>query len=52
MEDIDKKLKILTKESLEEGFYDDQERVAALFKEMKDLEEKRDSLDEKWLDLN
>lgn len=52
MEDIDKKLKILTKESLEEGFYDDQDRVAALFKEMKDLEEKRDSLDEKWLDLN
>lgn len=52
MEDIDKKLKILTKESLEEGFYDDQERVAALFKEMKDLEEKRDSLDEKWLELN
>lgn len=52
MEDIDKKLKILTKESLEEGFYDDQERVAALFKEMKDLEEKGDSLDEKWLDLN
>lgn len=52
MEDIDKKLKILTKESLEEGFYDDQKRVADLFKEMKDLEEKRDSLDEKWLDLN
>lgn len=52
MEDIDKKLKILTKESLEEGFYDDQERVAALFKEMKDLEEKRDSLNEKWLELN
>lgn len=52
MEDIDKKLKILTKESLEEGFYDDQKRVAALFKEMKDLEEKRDSLDEKWLELN
>lgn len=52
MEDIDKKLKILTKESLEEGFYDDQKRVADLFKEMRDLEEKRDSLDEKWLDLN
>lgn len=52
MEDIDKKLKILTKESLEDGFYDDQKRVADLFKEMKDLEEKRDSLDEKWLDLN
>lgn len=52
MEDIDKKLKILTKESLEEGFYDDQERVADLFKEMKDLEEKRDGLDEIWLDLN
>lgn len=52
MEDIDKKLKTLTKESLEEGFYDDQKRVADLFKEMKDLEEKRDSLDEKWLDLN
>lgn len=52
MEDIDKKLKILIKESLEEGFYDDQKRVADLFKEMKDLEEKRDSLDEKWLELN
>ena len=52
MEEIDKKLKVLTKESLSEGFYDDQERVAELFKEMKDLEDRRDYLDEKWLNLN
>ena len=52
MEEIDKKLKVLTKESLSEGFYDDQERVAELFKEMKDLEDRRDYLDDKWLNLN
>ena len=52
MEDIDKKLKDLTKESLAEGFYDDQARVAELFREMKDLEDMRDDLDENWLALN
>ena len=52
MEEIDKKLKVLTKESLSEGFYDDQERVAELFKEMKDLEDRRDYLDDQWLNLN
>lgn len=52
MEDIDKKLKDLTKESLAPGFYDDQARVAELFREMKDLEDMRDDLDENWLALN
>ncbi|WP_299034694.1 ribosomal protection-like ABC-F family protein [uncultured Anaerococcus sp.] len=52
MEEIDKKLKVLTKESLSEGFYDDQERVAELFKEMKDLEDRRDYLDDQRLNLN
>ena len=52
MDEIDKKLKDLTKESLAEGFYDDQARVAELFKEMKDLEDRRDDLDELWLNLN
>ena len=52
MEDIDKKFKDLTKESLAEGFYDDQARVAELFREMKDLEDMRDDLDENWLALN
>ncbi|WP_311481898.1 hypothetical protein [uncultured Anaerococcus sp.] len=35
-----------------EGFYDDQARVAELFREMKDLEDMRDDLDEEWLALN
>ena len=52
MEDIDKNLKDLTKESLAPGFYDDQARVAELFREMKDLEDMRDDLDENWLALN
>lgn len=52
MEDIDEKIKDLTKESLAEGFYDDQKRVAELFREMKDLEDMRDDLDETWLNLN
>ena len=52
MEEIDKKIKDLTKESLAEGFYDDQARVAEVFREMKDLEDMRDDLDEKWLNLN
>lgn len=52
MEEIDKKIKDLTKESLAEGFYDDQVRVAEVFREIKDLEDMRDDLDEKWLNLN
>ena len=52
MEEIDEKIKDLTKESLTEGFYDDQKRVAELFRDMKDLEDKRDDLDESWLNLN
>lgn len=52
MEEIDKKIKDLTKESLAVGFYDDQARVAEVFREMKDLEGMRDDLDEKWLNLN
>lgn len=52
MEEIDEKIKALTKESLAEGFYDDQKRVAELFREMKDLEDMRDDLDETWLNLN
>lgn len=52
MEEIDEKIKALTKESLAEGFYDDQKRVAELFREMKDLKDMRDDLDETWLNLN
>lgn len=52
MEEIDEKIKNLTKESLEEGFYDDQARVAEVFREIKDLEDMRDDLDESWLNLN
>lgn len=52
MEEIDEKIKDLTKESLAEGFYDNQKRVAELFREMKDLEDMRDDLDETWLNLN
>ena len=52
MEEIDKKIKDLTKESLAEGFYDDQAMVAEVFREIKDLEDMMDDLDEKWLNLN
>ena len=52
MKETDLLIKNLTKESLAEGFYNDQDRVAQVFKEIKDLEEKRDDLDEVWLDLN
>ena len=52
MEEIDEKIKNLTKESLIEGFYDDQARVAEVFREIKDLEDMRDDLDESWLNLN
>ena len=52
MKETDLLIKDLTKESLAEGFYNDQDRVAQVFKEIKDLEEKRDDLDEVWLDLN
>lgn len=52
LEKIDEEIKILTEESLEEGFYNDQERVAELFKEMKDLEEEKKVLDENWIELN
>lgn len=52
MKETDLLIKDLTKESLADGFYNDQDRVAQVFKEIKDLEEKRDDLDEVWLDLN
>lgn len=52
MEEIDEKIKTLTKESLTEGFYDDQTRIAEVFREIKDLEDMRDDLDESWLNLN
>lgn len=52
MKETDLLIKNLTKESLAEGFYNDQDRVAQVFKEIKELEEKRDDLDEVWLDLN
>ncbi|WP_106460941.1 ribosomal protection-like ABC-F family protein [Anaerococcus sp. Marseille-P3915] len=52
MKETDLLIKDLTIESLAEGFYNDQDRVAQVFKEIKDLEEKRDDLDEVWLDLN
>ena len=52
MKETDLLIKDLTKESLADGFYNDQARVAQVFKEIKDLEEKRDDLDEVWLDLN
>lgn len=52
MKETDLLIKDLTKESLAEGFYNDQDRVAQVFKKIKDLEEKRDDLDEVWLDLN
>ena len=52
LEAIDEEIKALTAKSLEEGFYDDQARVQEVFARIKELENKKDDLDERWLDLS
>lgn len=52
MEEIDLEIERLTNESLAEGFYDDQDRVQETFAKIKQLEEKKDKLDQDWLELS
>lgn len=52
MEEIDLEIERLTNESLAEGFYDDQDRVQETFAEIKKLEEKKEKLDQDWLELS
>lgn len=52
MEEIDLEIERLTNESLAEGFYDDQDRVQETFAKIKQLEEKKEKLDQDWLELS
>ena len=52
MEEIDLEIERLTNESLADGFYDDQDRVQETFAKIKQLEEKKDKLDQDWLELS
>ena len=52
METIDLDIDKLTKKTLESGFYSDQEEVTKTFALIKELEEEKSNLDEKWLYLN
>ena len=52
MEEIDLEIERLTNESLAEGFYDDQDRVQETFSKIKQLEEKKEKLDQDWLELS
>lgn len=52
MEEIDLEIERLTNESLAEGFYDDQGRVQETFAKIKQLEEKKEKLDQDWLELS
>ena len=52
MEEIDLEIERLTKESLADGFYDDQDRVQETFAKIKQLEEKKEKLDQDWLELS
>lgn len=49
---IDNKIYKLTEESLKEGFYDDKEKVIKTFDDIKNLENRKQRLQDKWLDLS
>ena len=49
---IDAKIHHLTEESLKEGFYDDQEKVIETFANIKNLEDKKQRYQDKWLELS
>ena len=51
MDEIDKRLEQLNKLSLSSDFYSDQDLVKETFTEIKDLESKKEKLDEAWLEL-
>lgn len=52
MEAIEARILELTDLSLEEGFYDNQDVVQKTFSEIKNLEERKDEIDHKWLELS
>ena len=52
IEEIDSRIDELTKLSLEEDFYLDQERVKDTFNEIKNLESEKEELSDKWFDLS
>lgn len=49
---IDAKVHYLTEESLKEGFYDNQEIVIETFAKIKNFEDKKQRLQDKWLELS
>ena len=49
---IDTKIHQLTEQSLKEGFYDDQEKVIKTFESIKNLEDKKLKLQDRWLELS
>lgn len=52
MEAIDSEIAKLTDLTLADNFYSDQENVVETFARIKDLENKKEELDEKWLELS
>lgn len=49
---IDAKIHKLTEDSLKDGFYDDQDLVIKTFDNIKNLENKKERLQDRWLDLS
>ncbi|MDU6064156.1 MAG: hypothetical protein E6Y75_03400 [Anaerococcus sp.] len=49
---IDAKIHHLTEESLKDGFYDDQKKVIETFNMIKNLEDKKQRYQDKWLELS
>ncbi|MDU5535901.1 MAG: thiamine ABC transporter substrate-binding protein, partial [Anaerococcus sp.] len=52
IEEINKKIADLTELTITEDFYSDQENVVETFARIKELENKKEELDEKWLELS
>lgn len=52
IEELEEKINKLSRDSLEEGFYDNQDRVNEVFEKMRILEEKKGKLSEDWLALS
>ena len=52
MEDIDDKIDELTNLTLLDDFYNDQDKVKDTFAQIKELEDRKETLSDKWFDLN
>ncbi|WP_297281540.1 ribosomal protection-like ABC-F family protein [uncultured Anaerococcus sp.] len=52
MEDIDNRIDELTQLTLLEDFYNDQEKVKDTFSKIKELDDRKEVLSDKWFDLN